>query len=672
MYRVFLLASLAIVPFMTPAVAQTAATRLESGKTIERTMGSGESHSYNIQLEAKQYLEFVVEQHGVDVTVQIVSPSGQTLNQIDSPNGTDGPEHGSILSATGGLYTIVVAPLLTPNQQNKPTASGRYEIKIIELRDATEDELKVALGEEFRKTKARALLTEVLESLPSLHQVQTRIRIKEQVGQLLLPSDEKQATKLLIEVIKEAQDYLQSLPLETDDYYADSGWCRQIRYEAIQILAIRNPEAALDLFIATRIVDDDSENPEMAYSPEAQYEQSLIAQVAAKSPQRAYDLAEARLKSGYSPQLIQTIQSLQGSDKNLATKLTKTVTSKLLSESLIESPQAAEMLMTLLRVSSGIPNSRPNTNSDEVANLLSAEDQKALVQKAITEAIEFKGTPNDPTSAQRVSSQMLLFSLKSLPNIKIDEIVPGAGAKIEKKMAELGYGGYQNSDEWSKYEKALNDSSTDAAMETLSQAPDYVRQQFMGRLAQKAASTGDISRAREIVNQQVKNPREKQRMMVQLEQQLANYYANKGDMEEALKHVAKIPSVSSRAELVGEFANRIGQGEKKTKALQLLETAKSLVTTSIRPETAEQMVALYQLAGAFSHYDSQRALNILEPLIQQFNELADAAKVLNGFGGEYFQNGELKLHDGNSLTQLTSPMANTLGELSIIDFDKAK
>ena len=83
-------------------------------------------------------------------------------------------------------------------------------------------------------------------------------------------------------------------------------------------------------------------------------------------------------------------------------------------------------------------------------------------------------------------------------------------------------------------------------------------------------------------------------------------------------------------------------------------------------------MALYQLAGAFSHYDSQRALDILQPLIQQFNELTDAAKVLNGFGNEYFRNGELKLNDGNGLTQITLPMASSLGELSMVDFDKAK
>ncbi|HEY6805967.1 MAG TPA: hypothetical protein VI306_20470 [Pyrinomonadaceae bacterium] len=672
MYRQFLFACLTIFLLISSTYPQTAATKLEPGKTIERTIAPGESHSYNIQLAAKQYLQFVVEQHGVDVTVQVISPAGQTLKQIDSPNGTEGPENGTILSAADGLYTIVVAPLATPNQENKASAAGRYEIKIIELRDATEDELKVALGEELRKTKARALLNEVLESLPSLHQVQTRVRIKEQVGQLLLQSDQKQATKLLTEVIKEAQDFLQSLPLDTDDYYADSSWCRQVRYEVLQILATRDPEAALDLFIATRIPDDDSENPEVAYSPEAQYEQSLIAQVASKSPKRAYELAEARLKSGYSPQLIQTIQSLQGSDKDLAAKLTKAVTAKLLSEPMIDSPQAVEMMMSLLRVSSVVPNSGPNTNSVEITHLLSVEDQKALVRKALDEAFNFKGPLTDPTNAQRVSSQQLIYSLKSVPDLKLDEIVPGATAKIEKKMAEAGYGAYQANEEWSKYENALNAGSTDAALETLAQAPDYVRQQLMGQLAQKAAANGDISRAREIVNQQVKNPRDKQRMLIQLEQQLANFYANKGEMEEALRHVAKIPATSQRAELIGEFANRIGQGEKKAKALQLLETARSLVTTAIRPETSDQMIALYRLAGAFSHYDSQRALDLLEPLIQQFNELADAAKVLNGFGGDYFQNGELKLHDDNSLSQITPPMANSLGELSLIDFDKAK
>ena len=84
------------------------------------------------------------------------------------------------------------------------------------------------------------------------------------------------------------------------------------------------------------------------------------------------------------------------------------------------------------------------------------------------------------------------------------------------------------------------------------------------------------------------------------------------------------------------------------------------------------MRALIQLAGAFSRYDSKKGFEIVEPLIDQFNELGQAARTLNGFGPEYFVDGELSMRNGNSLANIAGSLASTLGVLSLTDFDRAK
>jgi hypothetical protein len=84
------------------------------------------------------------------------------------------------------------------------------------------------------------------------------------------------------------------------------------------------------------------------------------------------------------------------------------------------------------------------------------------------------------------------------------------------------------------------------------------------------------------------------------------------------------------------------------------------------------MNALINLAAAFSRYDSKRGFEMLDPLVDQFNDLSNAAKTLNGFGPEYFVNGELSMQNGNSLSTLAYPVANALGSLSLTDFDRAK
>jgi tetratricopeptide (TPR) repeat protein len=668
-YRIALIMALVLVVSVWPASAQTS-TKLEVGKSIEKTLGPGQSHTYTIVLTEKQYLQFVVLQHGIDVMVQVMSPSGQSLARIDSPNGVEGPEHGSILSVAGGTYTITVAPLDSGQEDASPISPGRYEIKTIELRDATEEELKVGMGEEYRKKKALALLDEVVASIPNVRQAQSRVRFKEQAAQLLWKTDEKQAVKLLTECIRDAQEYAASFPLDAEDYYEGFAFAQAVRMEVVTIVATHDPEAALELLIATRKTSGSTgEEFSRAYE-ETQFELSLAGQIAAKNPQRAFELAETSLKTGYSPTLFQTIIQLRKKNPDLAAKLSKSLTNKLLGEKFLENSQAIEMLLVLLR--SARPGKADSAPIAESLQILSPEDTRALVQKALNEALQFKPSVTEPMYGQRMSAQMMIYSLRSIPDLNIDEIVPGSTAAIDKKNAELGIGMPSPGGEWSKYEAALNGDSPETALETIDEAPDYMREQLVRSLIQKTATSGNISQARTIVNSKLKDPRERQRMLNDLERQAAIADANKGDMDGALRHVAKLSNVTARAEVISEIAGRIGQGQNATTALRLLETAKSLLNPSIRSENSEQMTALLRLAGAFSRYDSKRALEIVEPIIEHFNELAEAARTLNGFGADFFQNGELVMSDGNGLSGVASPIGTTLGEISIIDFDKAK
>ena len=99
-----------LLPF-EPAEGQSKSTSLQPGVTIENALASGQSHSFTINLEEDQFLQLVVDQHGIDVIVRVFSPEGKSLGEFDSPNGTEGPENVSLVSVTPGVYRIEVAPL---------------------------------------------------------------------------------------------------------------------------------------------------------------------------------------------------------------------------------------------------------------------------------------------------------------------------------------------------------------------------------------------------------------------------------------------------------------------------------------------------------------------------------------------------------------------------------
>ena len=84
------------------------------------------------------------------------------------------------------------------------------------------------------------------------------------------------------------------------------------------------------------------------------------------------------------------------------------------------------------------------------------------------------------------------------------------------------------------------------------------------------------------------------------------------------------------------------------------------------------MAALLEVSRAFSRYDAKRSFEILDPLLDQFNELIAAARVLDGFGNDMFEDDELEMQNGSSLGNIANSMSSVLGELAMFNFDRAK
>jgi CHAT domain-containing protein/predicted negative regulator of RcsB-dependent stress response len=122
------------------------AQQLEPSKPIERELAGGQSHSYRITMISGQYLQVVVEQQGIDVVVALFAPDEKKIIEVDSPNGTAGPEPVSAIAEVTGAYRIEVRSL------QKTAQAGRYKIRVEELRVAiAKDKYQVAAGIVFKE-----------------------------------------------------------------------------------------------------------------------------------------------------------------------------------------------------------------------------------------------------------------------------------------------------------------------------------------------------------------------------------------------------------------------------------------------------------------------------------------------------------------------------------------
>ncbi len=98
---------------------------------VSRELKGGETHSYRITLATNQFLHAVVVQEGINIVTAAFSPDNKQLTESDSPTGDWGLEPVTIVASTVGEYRVDVS---APDPKASP---GRYQIKIIALRDAS-------------------------------------------------------------------------------------------------------------------------------------------------------------------------------------------------------------------------------------------------------------------------------------------------------------------------------------------------------------------------------------------------------------------------------------------------------------------------------------------------------------------------------------------------------
>src|SRR5262245_100744 len=107
---------------------------LEPAKAIKRELAGADSHTYRIRLAADQFLKVVIEQDGIDVVARLLGPDGKQIMEFDSerrPRGRETVEH---VAEAEGDYRLVAQP------RQKAAPAGAYEIRIEELRAATEND----------------------------------------------------------------------------------------------------------------------------------------------------------------------------------------------------------------------------------------------------------------------------------------------------------------------------------------------------------------------------------------------------------------------------------------------------------------------------------------------------------------------------------------------------
>jgi len=131
-YRSSSIHSLEQQPSPSKITAQNmSGSTLAPGQPVERELSSGQTQSYQITAAAGQFVGVAVRQSGVDVTEKVFAPGGKLVAEFNLEIRPQGEERADFVAETAGVYRLDVEPQLRG-------AAGRYEIRVTEMRAATE------------------------------------------------------------------------------------------------------------------------------------------------------------------------------------------------------------------------------------------------------------------------------------------------------------------------------------------------------------------------------------------------------------------------------------------------------------------------------------------------------------------------------------------------------
>jgi hypothetical protein len=396
-------------------------------------------------------------------------------------------------------------------------------------------------------------------------------------------------------------------------------------------------------------------------------------QIARNDPKRALEVARESLKSGYSQQLLSTIHNIRQKKPELADELIGDIVNKLVNDKdLLKNSEAIALAMNLLRIQGQLPRGRFKEPAPQVGGdqLLSEQQQRDLLQKLANDAMTSKPPLTPGYSPERDMTAYVLRGLQ-LMGPDLDGVVSGGAVAVEKRAREFGGNPDPQANVMFKYQNEIQNLPVDEALAAIARLPKEFQENLYIQLATKTAAGGDSARAKQILNDNVPNAYQRWQAMIQVDEQDTHRAMSKGKIEDALRSIANIPSSEERASMINQIIGQIGPGLKRAAALNYLEQARALFPASTRAQGEIQMGALCGIAKAFSRYDMKRAFEILDPLVDQLNDLTDAARVLEGFGGHFYEQDELTLN-GNSISNAAIGITQTIASIALTDFDHAK
>ncbi len=563
-----------------------------------------------------------------------------------------------------------------------------------------------AQKQKLLEAKNLAMVDSLTASIGDLKLPENRIRTAASLGNTLWSVDPDRARTLF----RQAQNTL--ITMESAITTEDSDWNETIqnllnvRGEIVQMIAVNDPEFALEFLNATRIPA--SVAPQWAKTNEIDIELHIAGSVAYKNPATALAKAEESLSKGLSWNLPNVVTQLLHKDPDKAATLAEEIAERISSDDLLlQNAQASGILTSILTASAQgqINSQRPDNNPSVIIGSRLSTDTVTLpdatlikmLNPLVATVLKVNLTGNDQ-SEKGVAFGILSWMISQ--DAFVQKYASSQYANLQKKIAQ--YQQISGSAAGPNLNQLMQNATPDAIVKAAANASAAERINFYYQASQKASAEGDNDQAVRIIEDNVKDPNARDQGFLNLSynfvnngklDQAANIIDSKIEdlaarnnalayindrkfrdsvaqsrLDDALAMVSRLPQQQQIDKLM-QLSSMMAQNGKKEEAFLYLDRAWNLLPQ--KAANFNQLQLQLNVAMALASVDTVRAGGYLQPVITRLNDLLRAAETLNGFDVNYFKDGELTMQ-GGSLQSMVRQCGSVLALIAQQDFDQAK
>lgn len=491
--------------------------------------------------------------------------------------------------------------------------------------------------------QALELLDAVLKDAEQLRLPQNRVYVSLMSAELLWNHDEQTARVLL----KNAMADFRAILAVSDDGKMPQAYRQrmersQLREKILFALARHDARLARAFLAETR--SDAPPNPELQVENEGALEVRLAMVIAANDPAQALEMAQKSLAKGFTYALPELVSKIHEKDPDAAAQLTGDILTKLKTANLITNPEAASVALRIFQLATEPQKSKAKSGTQDAKPLLTEQSLRELAEIIASAALN---VPTDKT----VGSLDVSSIMKQL-----DKYAPSRTAQLRRMSSQEGGDEIEEQEPWQQYQQLMESGTPETLMEAADKAEPGLRDAYYRQAALKLVSDGKSDRARQVITDHIKDPNQRQQMLAEIDKQSLTAAATRGEIDETRKLLSRAGTNEERITILAQLAMAVSQKGDKKVALQLLEEARNLSTG--RARYSRQLVAQLLIARGYASVDVTQSFAILEPSIDQLNELVAAAILLGEFFGE-----EEVVRDDELLVQPVSQVVEMFQQL---------